>query len=125
MLSITPVSRADFTIAILVAMVAGSLIASAYGVAVFHGQSVADARALADNFGRLSVQIGDNTIDPNAYSDAILLPFCLLLMLGLHGAPRTSRSSSARSSGSPLCSAPSMSALRAAPSWPLEPRSST
>ncbi len=81
-LSITPVSRADF-IAILVAMVAGSLIASAYGVAVFHGQSVADARALADNFGRLSVQIGDNTIDPNAYSDAILLPFCLLLMVGL------------------------------------------
>lgn len=81
-LSIAPVSRKDFII-ILGAMILGALIAAAYGIAVFHGQSVADAHALADNFGRLSVQIGDNTIDPNAYSDAILLPFCLLMMLGL------------------------------------------
>jgi hypothetical protein len=81
-LSIAPVDAKDFKI-IIGAMIAGSLIASAYGIAVFHDQSVADAQALADNFGRLSVQIGDNTIDPNAYSDAILLPFCLLMMLGL------------------------------------------
>jgi hypothetical protein len=81
-LSITPVDTKDFTI-IVGAMIAGSLIASAYGIVVFHAQSVADAQALADNFGRLSVQIGDNTIDPNAYSDAILLPFCLLMMIGL------------------------------------------
>jgi O-antigen ligase len=64
-------------------MIAGSLIAAAYGIVVFHNQSVADAQALADNFGRMTVAIGDNTIDPNAYSDAILLPFCLLMMLGL------------------------------------------
>lgn len=81
-LSIAPVDAKDFKF-IIGAMIAGSLIASAYGIAVFHDQSVADAQALADNFGRLSVQIGDNTIDPNAYSDAILLPFCLLMMLGL------------------------------------------
>ena len=81
-LSITPVSREDFVI-VLGSMIAGSIVAAMYGIAVFHGQSVADAQALADKFGRMTVQIGDNTIDPNAYSDAILLPFCLLMMLGL------------------------------------------
>jgi O-antigen ligase len=81
-LSIAPVSRKDFVI-IMCAMVVGSLGAAAWGVYFFHGQSVADAQALASNFGRLTVHIGDNTIDPNAYSDAIILPFCILLMLGL------------------------------------------
>jgi O-antigen ligase len=81
-LSVAPVNAKDFAI-IIGAMIAGSLIASAYGIVVFHGQSVSDAQALADKYGRLSVQIGDNTIDPNAYSDAILLPFCFLMMIGL------------------------------------------
>jgi O-antigen ligase len=81
-LSLVPPERKDY-IVLLCAMVIGSVAASAYGVVVFHAQSVADAQALADNLGRLSVHIGDNTIDPNAYSDAILLPFCILLMWGL------------------------------------------
>jgi len=81
-LSIVRVDRQDY-IYLLVAMVVGSLAASAYGVIVFHDQSAADAQALADNLGRMTVHIGDNTIDPNAYSDAILLPFCILSMWGL------------------------------------------
>jgi len=81
-LSITPIERRDFVI-ILSAMVIGSLAAAAYGVAVFHGQSAAEAHKLTDHLGRLIVQVGDNTIDPNAYSDAIILPFTVLLAAGL------------------------------------------
>ena len=81
-LSLVKVDRREFII-LLIAMVIGSLAASAYGVVVFRNQSAADAQALADNLGRMIVHIGDNTVDPNAYSDAILLPFCILLMWGL------------------------------------------
>ncbi|HZV78562.1 MAG TPA: O-antigen ligase family protein [Candidatus Binatus sp.] len=81
-LSVVRVERQDYVI-LLIAMVVGSIVASMYGIAVFHNQSATDAQALADNLGRMEVKIGDNTIDPNAYSDAILLPFCILLTWGL------------------------------------------
>jgi O-antigen ligase len=81
-LSVVRVERQDYAI-LLTAMVLGSLVASMYGIVVFHNQSATDAQALADNLGRMEVKIGDNTIDPNAYSDAILLPFCVLLIWGL------------------------------------------
>lgn len=78
-LSITKITTAQFrTIVYLV--IAGGIIAALYGANAFFHQP---PTALQATDGRLILQSGRNSIDPNHFADALLLPAAAVITCGL------------------------------------------
>jgi O-antigen ligase len=65
------------------ALVAGSIMAAAYGIYLFRDESAVQSSALQSSLGRLELHSGATIIDPNHFSDALVLPFALLLVPAL------------------------------------------
>ena len=74
-----PVSRNQWR-RLLFLVVIGGVASAGYGIHLFYGQlpNIQNSAAM-----RLIVQAGDNFIDPNHFSDALLFPVAVLAMWGL------------------------------------------
>jgi len=59
------------------AIILGGVASAFLGIYEFHHQSIAQA-SYVQNFARLNIQVGDERVDPNLYSDALILPFGIM-----------------------------------------------
>jgi exopolysaccharide production protein ExoQ len=80
-LALTPLSVRDFRLLLFV-VVAGGIASAAFGIHVFHDNPLLTQQ---DNplLRRLVVQVGNTTVDPNQFADALLFPIAALAMFGV------------------------------------------
>jgi O-antigen ligase len=64
---------------LLAAIVLGGVVAAGIGVYEFHSGGMHEAEQL-QNFHRVAITIGKDTLDPNLYADGLLLPFAVALL---------------------------------------------
>ncbi|MGC1381455.1 MAG: O-antigen ligase family protein [Candidatus Baltobacteraceae bacterium] len=79
-LTMMPVSPAQFR-TLLLLVVAGAVCAALYGIHAFY-QNPSFAQESPDTM-RMIIQVGQNYIDPNHFSDALLFPIAIVTMWGL------------------------------------------
>jgi O-antigen ligase len=79
-LSMIPLSAQQFRV-LLFLVAAGGICAAAYGAHAFYSDPSFSQESLV--MRRLVVQIGDNFIDPNHFSDALLFPVAIVTMWAL------------------------------------------
>jgi O-antigen ligase len=79
MLTLMPISLVQFR-TLLFLVVAGGLSAAAYGLHVFHQDPVSQQNS---PLTRLVVQVGQDSIDPNHFADALLFPAAIITMWAL------------------------------------------
>lgn len=72
-----PTRKRDLT-PLLGSILIGGLVAAAIGAYEFHAAGVQETQTLQD-FHRISVTIGQASLDPNMYADSLLLPFAIAL----------------------------------------------
>lgn len=72
-----PTRQRDMT-PLLGAILCGGLLAAGIGAYEFHAAGLQETRTLQD-FHRISVTIGQASLDPNMYADSLLLPFGIAL----------------------------------------------
>jgi O-antigen ligase len=73
-----PTQRRDFA-PLFGAILLGGLISAAIGIYDFHSGGIREAQSL-ENFSRITITLGSDTIDPNMYGDSLLLPFGVALL---------------------------------------------
>lgn len=77
--SVAPITEAQFR-TVCAAIVAGGVIASVYGIYLFHAHPEMVAHAV----GRLTITMNGRILDPNDFADALLAPFAFALVGLLH-----------------------------------------
>ena len=73
-LSVAPVGERDLR-AICACIVTGGVLASFYGMYLLHGMA-----GQAGDYGRLMIDVGNRTIDPNHFANSLLAPLALALV---------------------------------------------
>ncbi|MDQ6780555.1 MAG: O-antigen ligase family protein [Candidatus Eremiobacteraeota bacterium] len=81
-LSLYPVKKHELNVVVL-ALLAGSLVAAAYGIKLFHSQSAIQALELQRNLGRVVLSTQDAEIDPNHFAATLILPVAIVMMSAL------------------------------------------
>lgn len=71
----SPIEQRDLRL-VLSAAVASGIVAALYGIWTFHGQTMP---AQTIQYGRLTLVIGNSTMDVNMYADSLLLPIAIAL----------------------------------------------
>ncbi len=72
-----PTQRRDL-VPLLGSILLGGIVAAAIGAYEFHAAGAAEMETLQD-FHRISISVGQESLDPNMYADSLLLPFAIAL----------------------------------------------
>lgn len=72
-ISMCPLTRGDLR-TVIVAAVAGGVVAGAYGAWTFHNQLSWELSQLQEQVVRLQLTNGENSVDPNHFADSLLFP---------------------------------------------------
>lgn len=78
-ISTAPITKVDLR-TVIIAGILGAMAAGAYGAWIFHHQNNLEIVAAQEQLARLSIQVGDRTIDANHYADSLLFPLVALIV---------------------------------------------